>query len=257
MAQMRSSNPAFRQRFATQQTVEPPPNATPEQLAQMYRTPSTLTIDDVIMHTLGLFALLGVAAAVGWGIAPSTPGVGIAAGLAALALSFVIGFSRVIRPPLVVVFALLEGVAIGLISRFYEDAYHGIVLQALLGTVVIFVVMLGLYRSRRVRATPRMARIVTSTLLGVVALGLIDLVVRVTTGSHLPIINSASPLGIIFSLAILVIASLQFILDFDFIERAIRAGAPRSEAWRASYGLLVGFIWVYLELLRLLSKLRQ
>jgi uncharacterized YccA/Bax inhibitor family protein len=256
MAQLRSSNPAFRQPFA-QQTVTPPPNATPEQLAQMYRAPSTLTIDDVVMHTLGLFALLGVAAAVGWGIAPGNPGVGIAAGLAALALSFVIGFSRVIRPPLVVVFALLEGVAIGLISRFYEEAFHGIVLQALLGTVVIFVVMLALYRSRRVRATPRMARIVTSTLLGVVALGLIDLVVRVTTGSHLPIINSASPLGILFSLAILVIASLQFILDFDFIERAIRAGAPRSEAWRASYGLLVGFIWVYLELLRLLSKLRQ
>jgi uncharacterized YccA/Bax inhibitor family protein len=257
MAQLRSSNPAFRQSFASQQTVTPPPNATPEQLAQMYRSPSTLTIDDVIMHTLGLFALLGVAAAVGWAIAPNNPGVGIAAGLAALALSFVIGFSRVIRPPLVVIFALLEGVAIGLISRFYEDQFHGIVLQALLGTAVIFVVMLGLYRSRRVRATPRMARIVSSTLLGVVALGLIDLVIRLTTGSHLPIINSASPIGILFSVAILVIASLQFILDFDFIERAIRAGAPRSEAWRASYGLLVGFIWVYLELLRLLSKLRQ
>ncbi len=257
MAQLRSSNPAFRQRFATQQPVTAPPNATPEQLAQMYRTPSALTVDDVVIHTLGLFALLGAAAAVGWGIAPKSPGIGIVAGLAALALSFVIGFSRVIRPPLVVVFALLEGVAIGLISRFYEEAYHGIVLQALLGTAVIFIVMLALYRSRRVRATPRMARIVTSTLLGVVAIGLIDLVVRLTTGSHLPIINSASPLGIIFSLAILVIASLQFILDFDFIERAVAAGAPRSEAWRASYGLLVGFIWVYLELLRLLSKLRQ
>jgi uncharacterized YccA/Bax inhibitor family protein len=257
MAQLRSSNPAFRQKFAIADPVAPPPNATPEQLAQMYRAPSRLTIDDVVIHTLGLFALLGAAAAVGWGIAPNNPGVGIAAGLAALALSFVIGFSRVIRPPLVVVFALLEGVAIGLISRFYEDAYHGIVLQALLGTGVIFVVMLGLYRSGRLRATPRMRKIVYSTLMGVVAIGLIDLVVRVTTGSHLPIINSASPIGIIFSLAVLVVASLQFILDFDYIERAIAAGAPRSEAWRASYGLLVGFVWVYLELLRLLSKLRN
>jgi uncharacterized YccA/Bax inhibitor family protein len=223
----------------------------------MYRAPSRLTIDDVIVHTLGLFALLGVAAAVGWAFAPDSPGIGFAAGFAALALSFVIAFGRVIRPALVVIFALLEGVAIGMISRFYETAYHGIVLQALLGTGVIFVVMLALYRSRRLRATPRMARIVFSTLLGVVALGLIDLVLRATTGSHLPILNDASPLGIIFSLAILVVASLQFILDFDFIERAIAAGAPRSEAWRASYGLLVGFVWVYLELLRLLSKLRN
>jgi uncharacterized YccA/Bax inhibitor family protein len=255
MAELRSSNPAFKQKFATQ--TAPPPDATPEQLATMYRAPSSLTIDDVIVHTLILFGLLGAAAAVGWAIAPGNPGVGIAAGLAALALSFVIGFSRVIRPPLVVIFALLEGVAIGLISRYYEAAYHGIVLQALLGTGVIFIVMLGLYKSGRVRATPRMRRIVYSTLLGVVAIGLIDLVVRVTTGSQLPIINSASPIGIIFSLAVLVVASLQFILDFDYIERAIAAGAPRSEAWRASYGLLVGFIWVYLELLRLLSKLRQ
>src|ERR1700755_952343 len=136
MAELRSSNPAFKQKFATQ--TAPPPNATPEHLATMYRAPSSLTVDDVVVHTLILFGLLGAAAAVGWAIAPGNPGVGIAAGLAALALSFVIGFSRVIRAALVVIFALLEGVAIGLISRYYEAAYHGIVLQALLGTGVIF-----------------------------------------------------------------------------------------------------------------------
>jgi uncharacterized YccA/Bax inhibitor family protein len=254
MPQLRSSNPAFRQGFAR---TAPPLDASPEQLAQMYRAPSRLTIDDVVVHTLGLFALLGIAGALGWAFAPSSPGVGFAAGLAAVALSFVIAFRRVINPPLVVVFALLEGVAIGMISRFYEDRWHGIVLQALLGTGVIFVTMLALYRSRRLRATPRMARIVFSTLMGVVALGLLDLVIRGTTGSHLPIINSPTPIGILFSVAVLVVASLQFILDFDFIERAIAVGAPRSEAWRASYGLLVGFIWVYLELLRLLGKLRN
>jgi uncharacterized YccA/Bax inhibitor family protein len=254
MAQLKSSNPAFRQGFQT--AVADPQAATPEQLAQMYREPSRLTIDDVVMYTLGLFVIVAVTGSLGWAFAPSSPGIGIAAGLGALALSFAIAFSRVIRPPLVILFALLEGFAMGLISRFYEEQFHGIVLQAVLGTGVIFFVMLGLYRSRRLRATPRMARIVVSTLMGVVALGLIDLVLRATTGSHLPILNDASPLGILFSLAILVVASLQFILDFDFIEQAIRAGAPRSEAWRASYGLLVGFVWVYLELLRLLSKLR-
>jgi uncharacterized YccA/Bax inhibitor family protein len=143
MAELRSSNPAFRQKFATQ-TVAPPPDASPEQLATMYRAPSTLTIDDVVIHTLGLFVLLGATAAVGWATAPGSPGVGFAAALAALALSFAIAFGRVIRPPLVVLFALLEGVAIGMISRFYEDAFHGIVLQALLGTGVIFVIMLVL-----------------------------------------------------------------------------------------------------------------
>lgn len=261
---MRSSNPAFtRGPFAHAQQAygqqgqpgygQPP---TPEDLSRQYRQPSTLTYDDVIVHTLGLFAIVAVTGAVGWAFAPNSPGLGIGAGLAALALSFAISFGRVIRPPLVVIFAALEGLFVGVISRFYESAYNGIVLQALLGSGLIFVIMLGLYRSRRLRATPRMARIVFGSLLGVVALGLIDLVLRAFTGSHLPVINDATPLGILFSVAVLVIASLMFILDFDYIESAVRAGAPRSEAWRASFGLLVGFVWVYLELLRLLSKLR-
>src|SRR5947208_1054470 len=84
----------------------------------------------------------------------------------------------------------------------------------------------------------------TAGLMGVVGPGLLDLVIRLVSGSHLRIINDASPLGILFSLAVLAVASLQFVLDFDYIERAIAAGAPRSEAWRASYGLLIGFVWV-------------
>jgi uncharacterized YccA/Bax inhibitor family protein len=234
----------------------PPQAPTAEELARQYRQPSTLTYDDVIVHTLGLFAIVAVTGAVGWVLAPNSPGVAIAAGLAAFALAMAISFGRVIRPPLVVVFAALEGLMVGAVSRFYEDAYSGIVLQALLGSALIFVIMLVLYRSRRLRATPRMARIVFGSLIGVVALGLIDLVLRLTTGSHLPVINDATPLGILFSVAVLIIASLMFILDFDYIESAVNAGAPRQEAWRAAFGLLVGFVWVYLELLRLLSKLR-
>ncbi len=262
MPALRSSNPVFRDgrfggRPASPYGPGADPAASPEQLAQMYRAPSALTIDDVVMHTLGLFAILAVAGGLGWALAPTTPGIGFAAGLGAFALSLAIGFGRAVKPPLIVLFAVLEGFAIGMISRFYETAYSGIVLQALAGTAVVFVTMLIAYRSGKIRATPRMARIVFGGLMGVVALGLIDLVLRTATGSHLPIINSASPLGILFSVAVLVLASLQFVLDFDFIERAIAAGAPRQEAWRAAYGLLVGFVWVYLELLRLLSKLRS
>ncbi|WP_250286394.1 MULTISPECIES: Bax inhibitor-1/YccA family protein [unclassified Frankia] len=272
MAEMRSSNPVFSRRgFAGWSAPSSsgygpggyappgggvPPTPTPEQLAGLYRAPSGLTVDDVVVHTLGLFAVMAVTGAVGWAIAPTTPAVGFTAMFAALALSLVISFSRRLRPALIVLFAALEGLFVGAVSRFYEDAFHGIVLQALLGTAVVFVAMLVAYRSRRLRATERMARVVYGSLLGVVMLGLTDLVVRAVSGSHLPIINDASPLGILFSLAVLVVASLQFILDFDYIERAIAAGAPRAEAWRAGFGLLVGFVWVYLEMLRLLSKLR-
>jgi uncharacterized YccA/Bax inhibitor family protein len=131
------------------------------------------------------------------------------------------------------------------------------VLQALLGTGLVFIAMLVAYRSGMIRASARMARIVYGSLLGVVLISLVDLLIRATTGGHLPILNDPSPLGIIFSLAVLVVASLQFILDFDYIEQAVANGAPRKEAWRAAFGLMIGFVWVYLEMLRLLSKLRQ
>lgn len=249
MATLRSSNPAF-----TSGTGFNTPSAA--ELDARFGTQDRMTIDDVILHTAGLMALLFVTSLVGWRLSPESAGLGFGAGLAALALSFAIGFSRVIRPPLVIIFAALEGLFIGAISRIYETQYQGIVTQALIGTGVIFGTMLLAYRSGRLRATPRMRKIVISTLLGVVGLSLVDLGMR-AFGSNLPILNDATPLGILVSVAILVVASLQFILDFDYIEKAIAAGAPRSEAWRAAYGLLVGFIWVYLELLRLLSKLRR
>lgn len=249
MATLRSSNPAF-----TSGTGFSTPSA--GELDAMYATQPRMTVDDVVLHTAGLMTLLAVTAVIGWRLAPEHAGLGFAAGLAALALSFAIGFGRVIRPALVVIFAALEGLFVGAISHVYENQYQGIVTQALIGTGVIFVGMLLAYRSGRLRATPRMRKIVMGTLLGVVGLSLVDLGLR-AFGTNLPILNDATPLGILLSVGILVVASLQFILDFDFIERAIAAGAPRSEAWRASYGLLVGFIWVYLELLRLLSKVRR
>ncbi|KPM57488.1 hypothetical protein CcI49_23765 [Frankia sp. CcI49] len=268
MAELRSSNPAFtRTGFGQGRPPAPPegswqPGGWPPAPGQPgYPPPAPvrerLTYDDVIMHTLGVFAVMLVLAGLGWYVAPDSPGLAIGAFVAALALSFVISMRERISPPLVVVFAGLEGLAVGIVSRYYETAFSGIVLQALLGTALVFVVMLVAYRSRRLRATPRMARIVTGTLLAVVLLGLVDLGIRLFTGSHLPVINDPSPLGILFSIVVLAVASLQFILDFDYIERAVASGAPREEAWRAAFGLLVGFVWVYLELLRLLSKLRQ
>jgi uncharacterized YccA/Bax inhibitor family protein len=256
MAQLRSSNPVFT-KGGLQTTGTPPETPSAEELSTQFRAPSSLTIDDVIIHTVGLFAIVGVTGAIGWALSSdSNMGVGLAAGLAALALSFAIAFRRTIAPALIIVFAVLEGLFVGAISHIYEQNYSGIVLQAMLGTAAVFLTMLFAYRMRWLRATPRMRRVVWGSLMGVVALGLLDLVVRLFSGSHLPIINDATPLGILFSVAVLIVASLQFVLDFDYIEKAIAAGAPREEAWRASYGLLVGFVWVYLEMLRLLSKLR-
>lgn len=258
MAELRSSNPAFTRGgfdIPGQARSGMPPTPTPEELERRYGQPDGLTMDDVVVHTLGLFGILAVTGGVGWAL--NSPGISIGAGLVGLVLSIVISVRRAIVPALVVAFAAIEGLFVGGISRMYEDAFSGIVVQALLGTGLVFVAMLVAYRSGRLRATPRMARIVYGVLAGVVLISLTDLVIRLTTGSHMPIINDPSPLGILFSVVVLGVAALQFILDFDYIDRAIAARAPRREAWRAAFGLLIGFIWVYLELLRLISKLRQ
>jgi uncharacterized YccA/Bax inhibitor family protein len=269
MARMRSSNPVFT-RMRPPAAVPrgpyygppsgagaPPATPTAEELASAFRSPSSLTIDDVIMHTLGLFAIAAVSGAVGWFVAGRSPGLVVVAGLVAVGLNLVMWVTGRINPAMIVIFTVPYGLMLGGVSRFYETLYHGIIPQALLGTAIIFVLMLLGHRSGRLRATPRMRRVVFGTLAGVFVLYLVNLLVGVTTGGQLPVINDATPLGVLFSVAVLVIASLQFTLDFDFIERAIASGAPRSTAWWCAYGLLVSFAWVYLEMLRLLGKLRR
>ena len=180
MPEMRSTNPVFTRGGGFGRAASTGDVVTPsaEELASLYRQPGTLTIDDVIIHTVGLFAIVAATGAVGWALSTGDAGIGLAAGLGALALSFALAFGRVIRPALVILFAVLEGLFVGVISRAYESAYSGIVLQALLGTGLVFVTMLVAYRSGKLRATPRMTRIVVGSLMGVVALGLIDLVIR-------------------------------------------------------------------------------
>ena len=123
---LRSSNPAL-----ARTGWGSPSTPTPDELERLYATPERMTVDDVIVHTLGLFVLLGVAAAAGWAVGPDHGGIGLTAGLTALALSFVIGFSRATKPALIALFAVLEGFFVGAISHLYESAYSGIVAQAL------------------------------------------------------------------------------------------------------------------------------
>jgi uncharacterized YccA/Bax inhibitor family protein len=261
MAEPRSSNPVWNQvavRDVGGQRVRTGDVPSDTDLGLIvHGTGDRLTVTDVIVHTAGLFAILGVGALVGW-LSTEAGNIGLAmsAGFVAFGISMVIGFALK-RVPLVIAFAAIEGVFIGGISRAYEFRYSGIVAQALLGTAVVFLVMLGLYRSGRVRATPRMYKVVFAGMMGVIGVSLIDLLLRATGSGTVPILNDSSPLGIIASLAIIGLAAFMLTLDFDQIDRAVAAGAPRQAAWALSYGLLVSFVWVYLEMLRLLSKLRD
>jgi uncharacterized YccA/Bax inhibitor family protein len=160
------------------------------------------------------------------------------------------------NPALVVTYAVVEGAFVGMVSKFFAAfaGTQGIILQAVVATFGVFFLMAFLYKSRVIRATPRFTRGLIAVIAGLFAVMLINLVLAlfgVDTG-----LRSNGPLGIIFSLVCIVVAALSFILDFDQIEQGIRLGLPKRYSWTAAFGILVGLIWLYLEILRLLSFLQ-
>ncbi|HET6214296.1 MAG TPA: Bax inhibitor-1/YccA family protein, partial [Micromonosporaceae bacterium] len=174
--------------------------------------------------------------------------------VAGLVLGLVIAFRRISNPAPIAAYAVVEGVFVGLISKYYETAYSGIVLQAVIATFGVFFLMSMLYRARVIRATPKFARGLIACLIGAVALMAINLLLSVFgINTHL---RDGSWLAIVFSLAMIVLASLTFILDFNEVEQGVKNGLPQRYAWVCAFGMLVGLIWLYLEILRLLGYLR-
>ncbi|HZN70840.1 MAG TPA: Bax inhibitor-1/YccA family protein [Micromonosporaceae bacterium] len=216
-----------------------------------------MTVDDVVVRTVALLALTGVAGALTWALVPdSLLGVAwIGGAMVGLVLGLVITFARVTNPFVISAYAIVEGVFVGAVSKFYETAFEGIVLQAVLGTFGLFFLMAMLFKARVIRATPRFVKGVLAALVGVFALILMNFVLslfHINTG-----LRDGSPLAIGFSIVIIIVASLTFILDFAQVEEAVRYGLPQRYAWNCAFGILVGLIWLYLEILRLISYFRD
>ncbi len=223
-----------------------------------------MTIDDVVTRTVMLVMLTVASAAVSWYTLRTGAVVGLAvlgSSLAGLVLGLVISFARITNPLLISAYAVLEGILLGVVSRFFEQVYPGIVIQAVVGTVGVFAGMALLYKNRVLRATPRFTRWVVGALIGVVALSLLNLVFALF-GANLGLVyyaptQKAGLLAIGFSLLCVAIGALTFIIDFDAVEQGVRYGLPEKYAWYCSFGLLVGLIFLYWQLLRLLGYLRQ
>jgi uncharacterized YccA/Bax inhibitor family protein len=149
-------------------------------------------------------------------------------------------------------------VFLGAVSHAYNDAYSGIVVQAALGTAAVFGTVLLLFTSGKLRATPRFAKMVVGAFLGLFVLLIINVLVDVFDGSGDGFgLRSGGTAAILFSVAFIIAGSLTFVLDFDRARQLVDAGAAERESWRISFGLVVGLVWLYLEVLRLLSYLRN
>jgi uncharacterized YccA/Bax inhibitor family protein len=217
-----------------------------------------MTIDDVVVKTVTLLGITGIAAIVAWNIVPDgfTGAAWIAAAVVGLALGLIISFSQKANPALVITYAVAEGVLVGMVSKTYQVflGYHGIILQAVVATFGVFFLMAVLYRFKVIRSSPKFRRGMYAVVGGLFAVMLINFVLYlfgVDTG-----LRDGGAIGIIFSLVCIVVAALTFILDFDQIEQGVRMGLPQRYSWVAAFGLLVSLIWLYLEILRLLSYLQ-
>jgi uncharacterized YccA/Bax inhibitor family protein len=223
---------------------------------------SRMTLDGVVVRSATLFPVLLVTAWLGWRSVERTeldvrlPAWLLPALLVGLGIAVLTVFKPKLSPYTAPAYAAVEGLVVGAISSMYDFRFDGIVLQAVMLTGAVFVIMLGLYTTRVVRVTDRLRKAVLVATLAVVAVYLVSIVLGLF-GADVPMIHENGPVGILFSLAVVGIASFNLLLDFDLIERGVAAGAPKWMEWYAAFGLLVTLVWLYLELLRLLSKLRS
>lgn len=259
---MRSSNPVLTR--LTPETTSGSRSGYPQQQGYPTQpsviTPATtdrMTIDDVVVRTIGLLAIVGVVGALAWMLVPDElllP-VWIGAALIGLGLGLVISFKRITNPAVISAYAVVEGAFVGVISKFYEARWDGIVVQAAVGTFGLFFLMALLYKLKVLRATPRFTKMIVGAMIGIFALYAVNFLVRIFSGDNLPLFNGG-PVSILLSIVIIAVASLSFVLDFAQIEEGVRAGLPKQYAWSCAFGILVGLIWLYLEILRLLGYLR-
>lgn len=225
----------------------------------------SMTMSGVVSAAGVLFVLLIGAAFVGWNTVESLDGqitsfpgwtMGlVAVGFGLLGLSyFMPHLTKFIAPA----YAIVEGLIIGAFTHLYEVRYEGIALQAALVTIGVFGSMLVLYSTRLVKVTDKFRRIVVTATMGVMAVYLFQFVSNIAGfGFEVPYLHDSGPIGIALSLFLVGLAAFNYLLDFDFVERATKAGAPKEMEWVAAFGLLVTTVWLFFEILRLLAKLRD
>lgn len=223
--------------------------------APAYAPPDRMTIDDVVVRTGITLGVLVAAAAAAWWLGLGFP-VAIVAMLVGLGLGLFIAFRRSLNPALILTYAAAQGVFLGIFSHVFESAYSGIVTQAVLGTILAFAGVLGVYSTGRIRVTPRFTKMVVAAGFALVGLMVVNLIASFFLPSGIGI-RTDSTLGIVFSLVAIAVGCLFLILDFAAIEEGVRGGAQEREAWLAAFGLTITLVWIYLEILRLLSYFRE
>lgn len=219
-----------------------------------------MTVAGTAMRAIVLLGLVIASSAyTWWQLAPEPAAAGpyIMGGLiGGLVLAMITVFKPHLAPWTAPLYAVTEGLALGGLSMLMNAQYAGLPLQAVVLTFGVFIAMLGLYSFRVVRVTDRFRTVITGAILGIMVFYLINMVIGFF-GVAIPGVNGGGPLGIGVSLLTSGVAAFALLLDFDRIEQAVAAGAPKTMEWFGAFGLVVTLVWLYIELLNLLRKMRD
>jgi uncharacterized YccA/Bax inhibitor family protein len=225
------------------------PTATAQQTGRM-------TYDDVIVKTASLLGVIVLVGALAWWAPANLKMPLMIVGLiGGLVLGLVNSFKKEPSAPLILAYAAFEGLFLGAISQVFDARWPGIVVQAVLATLATFAAVLMLFKSGKVRNTPKFQRIVLVALVGYALFSLVNLVL-VWTGVMSGWGMRSGGFGILIGVAAVILAAATLVIDFDRIQQGVRRGAPARYAWAAAFGLAVTLVWMYLEFLRLLAILR-
>ena len=217
---------------------------------------SQMTIEGTVNKTaLSLFLLVGTGYLT---FNPINPAIIFTCGIGGFIVAIITVFKKQWAPITVPIYAILEGALLGGISFMYNSLYDGIVTNAIFLTVGILLALLTAYRSGIIKPTENLKLGIFAATGGIALVYFVNFIMGFF-GSSMGImqIDNASPLSIGFSIVVVIIAALNLVLDFDFIEEGAENGAPKYMEWYGAFGLLVTLIWLYLEILRLLAKLNS
>jgi uncharacterized YccA/Bax inhibitor family protein len=261
---MESRNPVFNNSKAFKSggyaAFKEAPAPTAQQLQDMYSAPSAtgadtgrMTMDDVVMKTGLMFAVLLPLAAVNYW--QQSAALTIGGAVVGLVLALIISFRQSTNAALTLTYAAAEGLFLGGISAVFDHRWPGIVPQAILGTMAVFGAALFAYKSGRVRVTPKFQRTAFIALGGYFVFSLVNAVV-IWTGHGGDFGLRQGVFGFAIGLFAVGLAAVFLILDFDQAEQGIRNGLPERYSWLAAFGLVVTLVWLYVEMLRLIAIIR-
>lgn len=225
-----------------------------------------MTIQGTVTKTILLLLVVIFSASYTWKMffgavdavqgAASVTGWMIGGGIGGFVVALITVFKRHLAPYTVPVYALLEGLFLGGVSAFFEARYPGIVMQAVSLTFGTLFMLLFAYKTKIIKATENFKLGVVAATGGIAVVYFLSFILGMF-GVSMPMIHSNGIMGIGFSIVVVVIAALNLVLDFDFIEKGAESGAPKYMEWYGAFGLLVTLVWLYIEILRLLSKLNS